>query len=77
MEIIEFYYNESEQILEITFTAESDCDYLNVELSLDDAKLHSPIILEEEDLDDADFDLLVDMLESYYYENELPSESFF
>ena len=76
MEIIEFYYNESEQILEITFTAESDGDYLNVELSLDDAKLHSPIILEEEDLDDADFDLLVDMLESYYYENELPSESF-
>ena len=77
MEIIEFYYNESEQILEITFITESDGEYLNVQLSLDDAKLHSPIILEEEDLDDADFDLLVDVLESYYYENELPSESFF
>lgn len=77
MEIIEFYYNESEQILEITFTTESDGDYFNVELSLDDAKLHSPIILEEEDLNDADFDLLADVLESYYYENELPSESFF
>tara|TARA_B110000444_G_scaffold261064_1_gene310839 strand:+ start:4865 stop:5098 length:234 start_codon:yes stop_codon:yes gene_type:complete len=77
MEIIEFYYNESEEILEITFTTEPDGGYLNVELSLDDAKLYSPIILEEEDLNDVDFGLLVDILNSYYDENPIPSENFF
>lgn len=77
MEIIEFYYNESEEILEITFTTEPDGEYLNVELSLDDAKLYSPIILEEEDLNDVDFGLLVDILNSYYDENPIPSENFF
>ena len=77
MEIIEFYYNESEEILEITFTTEPDGEYLNVELSLDDAKLYSPIIIEEEDLNDVDFGLLVDILNSYYDENPIPSENFF
>ncbi len=77
MEIIESYYNETEQILEVTFTAEPDGDYLNVELPLDQVKLYSPIILEEEDIMEIDFDSILEILESYFEENTLPSEGFF
>jgi len=77
MEIIESYYNETEQILEVTFTAEPDGDYLNVELPLDQVKLYSPIILEEEDIMEIDFDSILEILEAYFEENTLPSEGFF
>ena len=77
MEIIESYYNETEQSLEVTFTAEPDGDYLNVELPLDQVKLYSPIILEEEDIMEIDFDSILEILESYFEENTLPSEGFF
>jgi hypothetical protein len=77
MEIIESYYNETEQILEVTFTADPDGDYLNVELPLDQVKLYSPIILEEEDIMEIDFDSILEILESYFEENTLPSEGFF
>lgn len=77
MEIIESYYNETEQILEVTFTADPDGDYLNVELPLDQVKLYSPIILEEEDIMEIDFDSILEILEAYFEENTLPSEGFF
>jgi hypothetical protein len=75
MELIEFYYDDSEQILEITFTTDSEGDYYrNIRLSLETIKYYSPSIIDEEDIIDGDEDLIMEVLEEYFKENDMPEE---
>jgi hypothetical protein len=69
MELIEFYYDDSEQILEVTFTTDSEGDYYrNIRLSLETIKYYSPSII------DGDEDLIMEVLEEYFKENDMPEE---
>jgi hypothetical protein len=76
MEIIDFYYEESDQELEVRFSTSQDEDYYRVlKLSLEDAKYYAPMVIEEEDLiDGLDEEFVLEILESYYSENSLGSE---
>lgn len=76
MEIIDFYYEESDQELEVRFCTSQDEDYYRVlKLSLEDAKYYAPMVIEEEDLiDGLDEEFVLEILESYYSENSLGSE---
>ena len=78
MEIIECYYDESEQNLNVTFTINSDSDYYrNISLTLETIKYYFPSIIEEEDIMECDDDLIVEILEEYFKENEMPEEDMF
>lgn len=75
MEIIEFYYDDSEQLLDITFTTDSNGDYYrNIQLSLRTLKYYSPVIIDEEDIIDAEDELIIEILEEYFKENQMPEE---
>lgn len=78
MKINEFYYDDSEQILEVTFTTDLDGDYYRIiRLPLETIQYYSPSIIEEEDIMDGDEDLFVEILEEYFKENEMPDEGLF
>ena len=72
MEIVEFYYDDGEQILEVMFTTNSDEDYRSITLSLETLKFYSPLIIDEEDIIDSDQELIAEILEEYFKENDLP-----
>ena len=78
MEIIDFYYDEDEQRLDVRFTTDPDSDfYRAVSLTLEDILYYTPIIIDEEDLVDIEEDFIVELLVEYYRENDLPEEELF
>jgi len=75
MEIIDYYYNEDEQILEIRFTTNPESDFYRVsKLSLEEILYYTPTIIEEEDLVDIDTDFILELLSEYFEGNDLPPE---
>lgn len=78
MEIIDYYYNENEEILEIRFSVDPDSDYYKgVNLSLEDVLFYSPTILEEDEIPDLEEEDVLEILKEYFQENELPTEDLF
>jgi hypothetical protein len=78
MKIYEFYYDDMEQDMVILFNINAD-SYLHrrINLSLDELMYYSPVILEEEDIVDCDEDIVLDILNEYLKENDLPEEELF
>lgn len=75
MEIIDFYYDDLDQILEVTFSTDSEGDYYrNVTLSLETIKYYYPTHIDEDDIIDCDGDLILEILEEYFKENDMPEE---
>ena len=76
MEIIQFYYEESDQTLEVRFSTETDGEYYRLlNLSLDEIQYYAPVVIEEHELiDGIDSDFVLEILESHYSENSLGSE---
>jgi hypothetical protein len=75
MQIIDYYYNEDEQILEIRFTTNPHSDFYRLsKLSIDDIFYYTPTIIEEEDLLDIDNDFVMELLNEYFNSNDLPPE---
>lgn len=75
MEIIDYYYDDMDQILEVTFTTDSTGDYYRtVKLSLETIKYYYPTHIDEEEIIDSDDDLILEILEEYFKENEMPDE---
>ena len=61
MEIVEFYYDDTEQVLDILFTDSDNEDlYRNLKLSLEDILSYYPLIIEEEDVIDCDQDFIIE-----------------
>jgi len=78
MEIIEFYYDDVEQDMVILFNTNSDSDlFRKINLSLDELMFYSPIILDEEDIEDCEEDLVLEILTEYFKENDMPEEELF
>jgi hypothetical protein len=76
MIIHEYYYNEGARRLYIEFSTKSDGDsfYRILELSYDEVLYYSPEIITENDLDEIDEFFIVDLLNGYLKDNDLPNE---
>ena len=77
MIIIDLYYDQDEEILEVRYTLDVDSDYdRSVKLTPHEIKYYSSTIIEDEDIPEIDEDSLIDILESYFNENEMGEEEF-
>ena len=76
MNIIQFYYNEENENLYIEFSTDEDGDsfYRTLEVSFRDIEYHSPTIIDESDMKDLDNDFILDFLNSYFMDNDLPNQ---
>lgn len=78
MEIFEFYYDDMEQDMIILFNVNADSDlHRRINLSLDELMYYSPVILEEGDIINCDVDTVLEILNEYLKENDLPEEELF
>ena len=78
MNIIDFYYNEDTRGLYIEFSLLDDMDnvYRTIELSFKDVEYYSPTIISKNDMGSIDKDFIIDVLNQYFEENDLPEEKF-
>jgi|SaaInl85LU_5_DNA_1037374.scaffolds.fasta_scaffold09954_4 hypothetical protein len=78
MEIIDFFYDEVSQILTVIFTTDPDSDLTRTShITLNDIKLYSTLSVDEEDVIECDEDFIIEILEEYFYDHELPEEGLF
>lgn len=76
MTIHDYYYNEDSGRLYVEFSTRKDRDkfYRVLELEYDEVEFYSPDIITEEDLLDIDESYIIEILNEYLKENELPDE---
>jgi hypothetical protein len=77
MKIHEYYYNEVTKRLYVEFSTKEDSDsyYRIIEVPFKDVEFYSPTIIVEEDLiGGPDKYFIVDFLNEYFKDNDLPEE---
>lgn len=76
MNIIEYYYNDDNRMLYVEFSTDEDGDsyYRVLKLNYDDIEFYSPEIIDEEDIDGIDEDFVIDLINQYLLDNDLPEE---
>jgi hypothetical protein len=76
MIIHEFYYNDDNRRLYIEFSTDNDGDnfYRVLNLGFEDIEYYSPEIIVEEDMEDIDEDFVIELINQYSKENDLPEE---
>jgi hypothetical protein len=74
--IHEYYYNEITQILHIEFSTKEDGDDFYRELNLDVNSViyYSPTIINESDMSDIDNEFVIELIDQYLLDNELPEQ---
>jgi hypothetical protein len=76
MIIQDYYYNDEKEILLIEFSTNKDGDdfYRRLELQIDKIQYYSPTIVDVYDLKNLDKDFIIDLIEEYLKENDLPEQ---
>ncbi len=76
MKIHEFFYNEDSRRLYVEFSTKKDGDkfYRTLELDIKDIEYYSPEIIDEQDLEDIDELFIIELINQYLEENDLPDE---
>jgi hypothetical protein len=76
MNILDYYYDDDHRRLSVEFSTDEDEDifYRVLQLGYDEVKYYSPEIIDEVDLEDIDEDFVIELIEQYLKENELPEE---
>ena len=76
MNILEYYYNDNNRMLYVEFSTDEDRDsyYRVLKLNYDDIEFYSPEIIDEEDIDGIDEDFVIDLINQYLLDNDLPEE---
>ena len=76
MNILEYYYNDTNRMLYVEFSTINDKDkfYRVLELGFQDIEYYYPEIIYESDLDDIDEEFVIEILSEYLKENELPEQ---
>ena len=76
MNILEFYYNDDNGMLYVEFSTEEDGDsyYRVLKLDFEDIEYYSPDIIYEDDLDDIDEEFVLNLINQYLLNNDLPEE---
>ena len=79
MKIHEFFYSDENRTLLIEFSTKKDADkfYRILELEYGDIEYYSPQIINEDDLNDIDKEFIIELLNQYLSENDLPEERIF
>jgi hypothetical protein len=77
MYIREYYYNDDNRMLYIEFSIDNDREetYRVLELTLEDVMYYSPNIIHENDMYKMEEDDVIELIDQYSTENELPEES--
>lgn len=75
MKIRDYYLNEETGGLYIQFSTKKDGEdfYRSIELSFDKVQFYSPEIIS--DFDEVDEDLIIDTLNNYFEDHDLPEET--
>ena len=78
MRIHEFYYDENTKRLYVEFSTKEDGDkfYRVLDLVYSDIEYYSPEIITEDELSEIDESFIIDLIEQYLNENDLPDEIF-
>jgi len=74
MNIIDYYYESRNLNIEFSTIDDGDKFYRTLNLSFDDIQYYSPTIIIEKDLYHIDEDFVIDLINQYLKENELPEE---
>jgi len=76
MKIHEFYYDEDARSLYVEFSTKEDGDkyFRRMDVPYYDLEYYSPTIIEEEDMHSIDKSFIIEFLEEYLKENDLPIE---
>ena len=76
MIIHEFYYNDDNRMLYVEFSTEEDGDsyYRVLKLDFDDIEYYSPDIIYEDDLENIDEEFVLNLINQYLLNNDLPEE---
>ena len=76
MNIIDYYYDDDHRRLSVEFSTDEDEDtfYRVLQLGYDEVEYYSPRIIDEIDLEDIDENFIIDIIEQYLKENDLPEE---
>lgn len=76
MNILEYFYNDSNRMLYVEFSTEEDEDrfYRVLELGYESIEYYSSDIISENDLETIDEEFIVDLINNYIKENDLPEE---
>ena len=76
MNIIEYFYNDGNRMLYVEFSTEEDEDrfYRVLELDYDSIEYYSSDFISEEDLESIDEEFIIDLINNYIKENDLPEE---
>jgi len=74
MNIINYYYESRNLNVEFSTIDDGDKFYRILNLSFDDIQYYSPTIIIEKDLYDIDEDFVIDLINQYLKENDLPEE---
>jgi hypothetical protein len=72
----EFYYNNRRLYVEFSTEEDGDDFYRRLELDYDDIVFYSVDIIDEMDLQDLDEGLVVEIIEQYLKENDLPEQEY-
>ena len=74
MIIHEFFYNDDNRSLYIEFSTDNDGDnfYRVLNLGFEDIEYYSPEIIDDVDLEDIDEDFVIELINQYSKENDLP-----
>lgn len=77
MNIREYYYNDDNRMLYIEFSIDNDREetYRVLELTLEDAMYYFPNVIHENDMYKIEESDIVELIEQYSTDNELPEES--
>ena len=76
MYIREFYYNDDNRMLYVEFSTEEDGDdvYRVLELIFEDVMFYTPNIMYESDMYNMDENDIIELVEQYLLDNDLPEE---
>jgi hypothetical protein len=76
MNILEYYYNDNNRMLYVEFSTDEDEDsyYRVLKLNNDEIKLYSPQIINDGEIDGIDEDFVIDLIQQYLLDNDLPEE---
>lgn len=76
MKILEFYYNDDNRMLYVEFSTKEDGDsyYRVLKLDFEDIEYYSPDIIYEDDLENIDEEFVLNVINQYLLDNDLPEE---
>ena len=74
MNILDYYYENRNLNVEFSTTEDGDKFYRTLNLSLDDIEYYSPTIIIERDLYSIDEDFVIELINQYLIDNDLPEE---